>query len=143
MPTIRGRVKNTTASNLRKYNNEMLRKVRNLVQDSITKVEIMAVRDAPPFVNIDKRITDGGMTGQVGVMGSDPLAAYFEFGTGLSAVDILSGYPQWVKDIAWEFYVNGRGTLTGKPYLFNNFLVVEEEFKRELKQIIDEQVNDN
>lgn len=143
MPGVKVRVKNTTSQNLRKYHDDLIRRVKNLVQDSITKVEIMAVRDAPAFVGIDKRILDGGLTGQVGVMGDNPLAAYFEFGTGLSAVEILADYPQWVRDIAWQFYVNGKGTLKGKPYLFNNFLVIEEEFKRKLKQLIDEQVNDN
>ena len=40
---------------------------------------------------------------------SDPLtkAMYFEFGTGLSASQILAPYPQWVKDIAYEYYVSG------------------------------------
>ena len=46
---------------------------------------------------------------------SDPAhkAMYFEFGTGLSASQILAPYPQWVKDIAYEYYVSGKGTLIG------------------------------
>ena len=121
----------------------MIKKIKDLVQDSITEVEILATRGAPDFVNIDKKFTEGGLVGEVGVMGDNPIAAYFEFGTGLSASEILANYPDWVKKIAWEFYVNGKGTLQGKPYLFSNFLVVEEKFKKELKQILNGQVNDN
>ena len=69
-------------------------------------------------------------------MGSNDMAAYIEFGTGLSAADILSNYPQWVKDIAMQFYVNGQGTLDGHPYLYNNFLTVQASFERELEKIM-------
>lgn len=111
--------------------------------DSITEVEILATRRAPNFVSIDKRFTDGGLTGEVGVMGDNPIAAYFEFGTGLSAVEILADYPDWVRNIAYDFYVNGKGTLQGKPYLFNNFLVIAERFEKELQQLLDGSVDDN
>ena len=138
MPVI-----NTTSGNLKKYKDDLIKKIKNLVMDSIAEVEILATRQAPNFVSIDKRFTDGGLTGEVGVMGDNPIAAYFEFGTGLSAVEILAGYPDWVRKIAYDFYVNGKGTLQGKPYLFNNFLVIEERFKKELKELLDEQVDDN
>lgn len=138
MPVI-----NTTSRNLRKYRSDKVQEVKNLVQDKITEVEILATRQAPSFISIDKKFTDGGLTGEVGVMGENNIAAYIEFGTGLYAADLLKDYPQWVRDIAMEFYVNGRGTLQSSPYLFNNFLKVEEDFKRELKKIIDGQVNDD
>jgi len=58
------------------------------------------------------------MTGEVGVLGENNLAAYFEFGTGLSAREILAPYPQWIKDIAWQFYVNGLGYIERKNRIF-------------------------
>ena len=122
----------------------MFRDVVRLVENAITDVQILAMRDAPKFVNIDKKFTDKGLTGEVGVMGEmegNHIAAYIEFGTGLSAQEILAPYPQWVKDIAHEFYVNGQGKLQGKPYLYNNFLVIAEKFKRELKELVDGQSN--
>lgn len=139
MPVI-----NTTSKNLSTYKTKMFRDVVNLVQNAITDVQIMAMRDAPKFVNIDKKFTDKGLTGEVGVMGEmegNHIAAYIEFGTGLSAREILAPYPQWVKDIAHEFYVNGQGTLQGKPYLYNNFLAIAEKFKRDLKELVDGQSN--
>lgn len=120
------------------YKRKKLREIRDLVADSITEVEIMATRAAPKFISIDKKISNGGYTGEVGVMGDNEMAAYIEFGTGLSAAQILAPYPQWIKDIAMQFYITGEGTLKGKPYLYNNFLVIEEKFKKELQRIIDE-----
>ena len=139
MPVI-----NTTSKNLSTYKTKMFRDVVNLVQNAITDVQILAMRDAPKFVNIDKKFTDKGLTGEVGVMGEmegNHIAAYIEFGTGLSAREILAPYPQWIKDIAYEFYVSGEGKLKGKPYLYNNFLVIAEKFKRDLKELVDGQSN--
>jgi hypothetical protein len=138
MPVI-----NTTSSNLKNYRAKKISEIKNLVMDSITEVEILATRQAPDFVSIDKSFSDGGLAGEVGVMGDNPIAAYFEFGTGLSAVEILAGYPDWVRSIALDFYVNGKGTLQGKPYLFNNFLVIEEKFKGELNKIVNGQEHDS
>ena len=139
MPVI-----NTTSKNLSTYKMTMFSDVVNLVQNAITDVQILAMRNAPKFVNIDKKFTDKGLTGEVGVMGEmegNHLAAYIEFGTGLSAREILAPYPQWIKDIAYEFYVSGQGQVKGKPYLYNNFLVIAEKFKRDLKELVDGQSN--
>ena len=139
MPVI-----NTTSKNLSTYKTKMFRDVVQLVENAITDVQILAMRDAPKFVNIDKKFTDKGLTGEVGVMGEmegNHIAAYIEFGTGLSAREILAPYPQWIKDIAHEFYVNGQGKLQGKPYLYNNFLAISEKFKRDLKELVDGQSN--
>ena len=139
MPVI-----NTTSKNLSTYKTKMFRDVVNLVQNAITEVHILAQRDAPKFVTIDKEFTNKGLTGEVGVMGEmegNHIAAYIEFGTGLSAREILAPYPQWVKDIAYEFYVSGQGKLKGKPYLYNNFLAIAEKFKRDLKELVDGQSN--
>ena len=137
-------VVNTTSKNLSTYKTKMFRDVVRLVENAITDVQILAMRDAPKFVNIDKKFTDKGLTGEVGVMGEmegNHIAAYIEFGTGLSAREILAGYPKWIQDIAYEFYINGQGTLQGKPYLYNNFLVIAEKFKRDLKELVDGQSN--
>jgi len=139
MPVI-----NTTSKNLSTYKTKMFRDVVQLVENAITDVQILAMRDAPKFVNIDKKFTDKGLTGEVGVMGEmegNHIAAYIEFGTGLSAREILAHYPQWIKDIAYEFYINGQGKLQGKPYLYNNFLAIAEKFKRDLKELVDGQSN--
>ena len=42
-----------------------------------------------------------------------PMAAYIEFGSG-TYVEVA---PEW-RNMAWEFYVNGKGTMKPKPYLW-------------------------
>ncbi|MDH5825768.1 hypothetical protein [Sphingobacterium faecium] len=141
-----GAIINTIGRDLEKYRKDKVKKIRNLVIDCTTKIERLANRSLAAnsseefnlnFISVDKVISEGGLKGEVGVMGDNDLAAYFEFGTGLSAKEILSKYPKWVQDIAMKFWVNGRGLLEGKPYLFNNFLIVQAEFERELKKIME------
>ena len=159
-PTVT--IKDTTTDNLIKYQTKLFKDVVNLVTDSIKEVEILATRGAPAFINISSAFENKGLTGIVGVMqggevdvyengtvvgsvkkdGND-MAAYIEFGTGLSAREILAPYPEWVRRIAIQFYVNGKGLLQGKPYLFNNFLVINERFKKELDELVKKTTNDN
>lgn len=144
-----GKVINTTSDNLKKYKADQIRKMRYLVVDTVTTIEIEATRKAPVgedgdiFINIDKRFTNNDMTGEVGVMGENNLAAYFEFGTGLSAREILAPYPEWIREIAWKFYINGLGTLKGKPYLYPSVLKNTEIFNKKLYEIVKEKTKDN
>jgi hypothetical protein len=144
-----GKVINTTTGNLQRYSKDTLKEIKSLVADITTQIELDATRDVPmssggtKFISIDKEFTDNGYTGEVGVMGENDLAAYFEFGTGLSAGQILAPYPQWIKDIAWKFFVTGQGTLKGKPYLYPNVLKGIPVFQRELKQLVDKDIKDN
>jgi hypothetical protein len=144
-----GKVINTTSDNLKKYKADQIRKMRYLVVDTVTTIEIEATRKAPVgedgdiFINIDKRFTNNDMTGEVGVMGENNLAAYFEFGTGLSAREILAPYPEWIREIAWKFYINGLGTLKGKPYLYPSVLKNTEIFNKKLDEIVKEKTKDN
>ncbi|HKL95650.1 MAG TPA: hypothetical protein VJ856_00055 [Paludibacteraceae bacterium] len=142
-------IQSTLTYDLNGYKEEVIAKTKQLIQQLIFKTNIEATRDAPKFVSIGNKFEDKGLTGKVGVIGkqsvpknqSDPanMAAYFEFGTGLSASQILAPYPQWVKDIAYEYYVSGNGTLIGKPYLFNNFLKNIETFERDLNSLLEKE----
>ena len=142
-------IQNTLAYDLEGYKEEVIAKTKQFIQQLIFKTNIEATRDAPKFVSIDNKFEDKGLTAKVGILGqqtvpknqSDPanVAVYFEFGTGLSASQILAPYPQWVKDIAYEYYVSGKGTLIGKPYLFNNFLKNIETFERDLNSLLEKE----
>lgn len=142
-------IQNTLAYDLEGYKEEVIAKTKQFIQQLIFKTNIEATRDAPKFVSIDNKFEDKGLTAKVGILGqqtvpknqSDPanVAVYFEFGTGLSASQILAPYPQWVKDIAYEYYVSGKGTLIGKPYLFNNFLKNIETFERDLNNLLEKE----
>ena len=146
---IKAVIQNTLTYDLNGYKDEVIAKTKQFIQQLIFQTNIEATRDAPSFVSIGNEFEDKGLTAKVGVIGkqsvaknqSDPanMAAYLEFGTGLSASQILAPYPQWVKDIAYEYYVSGEGTLIGKPYLFNNFLKNHEVFERDLKALLEKE----
>lgn len=139
-------IQNNIKFDLEMYSDQFIDDVKYLLEEVLISTEIQATRDAPSFISIDKRITDGGLKGEVGILGNqlsppdkgDPsnLAVYIEFGTGLSAKEILADYPEWIKELAMQYYVNGRGTLIGSPYLFNNFLTYISIFERKLELLI-------
>ena len=105
-----GKVINTTSDNLKKYKADQIRKMRYLVVDTVTDIEIEATRKAPVgedgdhFITIKSEFRNNDLTGEVGVWGENNLAAYFEFGTGLSAREILAPYPEWLLGIEWKSY---------------------------------------
>ena len=146
---VKAVIHNTLTYDLNGYREEVIAKTKQFIQQLIFKTNIEATRDAPKFVSIGNKFEDKGLTAKVGILGqqsvpknqSDPanVAVYFEFGTGLSASQILAPYPQWVKDIAYEYYVSGKGTLIGKPYLFNNFLKNIETFERDLNALLEKE----
>ena len=146
---IKAVIQNTLTYDLNGYRDEVIAKTKQFIQQLIFQTNIEATRDAPQFVSIGNKFEDKGLTAKVGILGqqtvpknqSDPanVAVYFEFGTGLSASQILAPYPQWVKDIAYEYYVSGEGTLIGKPYLFNNFLKNHEVFERDLNNLLEKE----
>lgn len=61
-----------------------------------------------------------------------PMGAYIEFGTG-TFVEVSD---EW-KDLAWQFYVNGRGQLHPHPYLYPAFNQVRERYKADLDNALD------
>jgi len=138
-----GRVINTTSANLDKYRKDQIRKMRELVVDTVKNIEVEATRKAPQFVTVESEFRNNDLTGEVGVWGENNLAAYFEFGTGLSAREILAPYPQWIKDIAWQFYVNGLGTLKGKPYLYPAVLRYGNEFYKKMARLVKNKMKDD
>jgi hypothetical protein len=109
--------------------------VKDILASTATDIEIEAIRNAPsnwegqPLnikQRIDKVVEDNGLGWRVGIQSGDPvfeIEAWLEFGTGLSAREILSNpqYTQEVRDIARRFFRNGRGRIIGQPYLMPAF----------------------
>ena len=58
-----------------------------------------------------------------------PMAAYIEFGTGA----FIQIAPEW-KDLAWSFYVNGKGMLHAKPYFYPAWRKVTPRYKKDLEK---------
>jgi hypothetical protein len=105
-----------------------------------TNIEIDATRNAPnsyqigdatinlSFIRqkIGKKVLESGLFWQVGLdvpTSGEQWEAWMEFGTGLSARDILSNpqYSPEVREIARRYYRNGKGRIIGQPYLMPAF----------------------
>jgi hypothetical protein len=104
------------------------------------EIEIDAIRNAPnsyqigdatinlSFIaqKIDKKSSDNGLSWNVGIdvpTSGEQWEAWMEFGTGLSARQILSNpqYSSEVREIARRFYRNGKGRIVGNPYIMPAF----------------------
>jgi hypothetical protein len=120
---------------LDKQEDIVIEAVKDILASTATDIEIEAIRNAPsnwegqPLnikQRIDKVVQDNGLGWRVGIQSGDPvfeIEAWLEFGTGLSAREILSNpqYTQEVRDIARRFYRNGQGRIIGQPYLMPAF----------------------
>jgi HK97 gp10 family phage protein len=122
-------------ADLDKKGDAVIEAVKDALSSAATDIEIEAIRNAPSTFEglplnikqrIDKIADDGGLTWRVGIQSGDPvfeIEAWLEFGTGLSAREILSNpvYTQEVRDVARRFYRNGRGRIIGQPFLMPAF----------------------
>lgn len=134
------------------------------VKDSLarvaTDIEVEATRNAPTsyqigdarinlsFIRqkIDKDVFQNGLLWNVGLdvpTSGEQWEAWMEFGTGLSAREILSNpqYSQEVRTLARTYYRNGKGRIIGNPYLMPAFFrntanlvqEIENEINKDLK----------
>lgn len=129
-----------TIANIRKKEDLIIDAVKDTLSITATAIEIEASRNAPKsyqigdasinlsFIaqKINKKVFDNGLFWNVGldVPGTgEQWEAWMEFGTGLSASQILSNpqYSQEVRTIARTFYRNGQGRIIGRPYLMPAF----------------------
>jgi len=75
-----------------------------------------------------------GLTGEVGFR--NKYAAYVEFGTG-TKVQI----PQGLEDYAMTFYVNGKGRLPARPFLFPPFFIISSFFLSDISERMEKEWN--
>jgi len=114
--------------------------VKDVLAETATSIEIEATRNAPnsyeigdktinlSFIRqkINKKVSESGLFWQVGLdvpTSGEQWEAWMEFGTGLSAREILSNpeYSSEVREIARRFYRDGKGRIIGQPYLMPAF----------------------
>lgn len=132
---------------LRKKGKDAEQTIKNVLEDTASEIEFQAKTDAPSrigdiLINVKQRIdkvpSNKGFTWKIGIQGTQDFDAYVEFGTGLSAKQILGGkgYTQEMRDIAFQFYKNGQGTLRGQPFLFPAWIRYTTNLVKELKEEI-------
>lgn len=59
-------------------------------------------------------------------------APYIEFGTGTN-VEV----PQEWKELAWSYYVNGKGFMHPKPFLYPAYRKGIKQYERDLKDLLE------
>jgi hypothetical protein len=120
---------------IKKKETAMVEAVKDVLANTATDVEKQAIASAPsqwegfPLnikQKIDKKSSNNGLLWQVGVdvpTTGEQWEAWMEFGTGLSAKEILSNptYSEEVRTLARTYYRNGRGRIIGQPYLMPAF----------------------
>jgi len=122
-------------SNLDKKRNAIVEAVKDVLAITATDIEKQSIASAPsqwegfPLnikQKIDKKVLRNGLFWQVGLdvpSTGEQWEAWMEFGTGLSAREILSNpqYSQEVRTLAKTYYRNGQGRIIGQPYLMPAF----------------------
>jgi len=120
---------------IEKKETAMIEAVKDVLANTATNVEKQAITSAPtqwegfPLnikQKIDKKSSNNGLLWQVGVdvpTSGEQWEAWMEFGTGLSAREILSNpnYSEEVRRLARTYYRNGKGRIVGQPYLMPAF----------------------
>ena len=137
---------------LDKQEDIVIQAVKDILASTATDIEIEAIRNAPSNwegqqlsikQRINKFVENGGLNWKVEVKVGDPvfeIEAWLEFGTGLSAREILSNpqYTPEVREIARSFYRNGQGRIIGQPYLmpafFRNTANLVQEIEKEINK---------
>ncbi len=132
---------------IEKKGEDAIQATKDILSDVATDIEISAIALAPDFVegepfNIDQRldkiVENQGLLWKVGTQGTNLLDVYVEFGTGLSAREILGrpDYTPEIRALAWTFKKPKDGRLVGTPYLFPSFFKYTANIVQRIKDEI-------
>lgn len=139
---------------LDKKGDQVIAAVKERLADAATEIEVKAIQRAPSTwagqslnikQRIDKVVENSGLTWKVGVQSGDPvfeIEAWMEFGTGLSAREILSrpNYTSEIRAIAKNFYRNGQGRIIGRPYLFPSYFEATANLVKDIEAEINKDI---
>jgi hypothetical protein len=140
---------------LEKKGDDIIEAAKLKLSDVATDMEIQAGAAAPSIYRngdyvidlkfirqkINKKIIENGLGYNVGLdvpSQGDQWEAWMEFGTGLSAEQILGG-PQYTGEIKTQarfFFRNGKGGIVGQPYLYPAFFRNTANLVNEIEQEI-------
>ena len=120
--------------------NDIVEAAKITLSDAATNMEVQAGAAAPSVYRIgnnvvdlkfikqkiNKKVIENGLGYNVGLdvpSQGDQWEAWMEFGTGLSAQQILgrAGYTSEIKAQADNFFRNGKGRIIGRPYFYPAF----------------------
>lgn len=144
-------------ADLSKKEEKIIEAVKLKISDTATDIERQAIANAPvaykigdyvedlKFIKqkINKEPFENGLLFKVGLSvpsRGKQWEAWIEFGTGLSAQQILggAGYTPEIKAQARSFFRNGKGRIIGQPYLYPAFFRNTANLVEEIKKKINE-----
>lgn len=130
--------------------------VRDIVEETTLAIQRQAIQNAPAAgdtlkttygmqkintgINqfIFSRIEESGLAGSVGIDAqASNLAAYVEFGTGVSAANYIPELDPEFQAIARKYFVNGRGSLLKAPFLLPAYFTHSATFIPKIKKSLE------
>ena len=125
---------------LSKYGEEVARDTAKAMNTTMLAVQSSAKRRAPvdtgrlraSIVTTKASKEDLVASTVVGVN----YAPYIEFGTGAYARDYLASQDAEMQRYAMQFYINGRGKLPARPFLFPSFEEERPKLEKELVKLL-------
>ena len=144
---------------LNKKNNDIIEAVKINLSDVATNIEAQASASAPSVYRIgdqsidlkfirqkiDKKVIENGLGYNVGLnvpSQGEQWEAWMEFGTGLSAEQILggAGYTPEIEAQAGQFFRTGEGRIIGQPYLYPAFFRNTANLANEMAEEINKKI---
>lgn len=98
--------------------------------DAEMTADIAAVRGSINHVHDPNNISATVFAGNTQ---KDHFAAYLEFGTGPNAATYVKTLPFEYEALAWQFFVNGEGTMRPHPFLIPTYMEEGKRFVERLK----------
>jgi hypothetical protein len=98
--------------------------------DAELTADITAVRASINFSHDKENLTASVFAGNTQ---KDHFAAYLEFGTGEHARKYLETIPIEYTFLAWQFFVNGEGTMKEHPFLIPTYIEQGKRLVEKLK----------
>jgi len=128
---------------LSKMSKDSEKKVGDIIKDNAYEIADEAMKNAPRLIktkgggfNPDGQINQSIFTDRVSnleytVSVNSVMGAYAEFGTG-AYISIPKGW----EDIAWSYYVNGKGMIMPTPYFIPAFRAGKDRVKKDINKYL-------
>jgi len=129
-------------NNLNKRLDSLTAEVQQIVKDELNAFGLETVAMAKNLAPVDIGFLRNGITYDmptplsVEIISAYNYSAYIEFGTGVFAAAYVPSLPPEIQKYAMTFFVNGKGRVMARPFLFPaiefNRIKLIENLKREL-----------
>ena len=106
----------------------------NVVADARVTVNSIAADEGTLKNLINYTYSDG----ETKIFSNAGYSAYVEFGTGVFAAGYVASLPADLQAYAMQFFVNGKGRLPARPFLFPAYFKNLAILKERIKNILNE-----